>query len=133
VVDALGNAMSGPDAETARRPEVRTVLADVITEAFRQSPEGAAHDIVLLGRPWGFSLGGVRVPVFLWQGQSDTLVPPAMGCYPAEHLPDCAPPSSPVKDTCSSSTVSARSSTTSTRAEDTAAHEQAYCGGRTIP
>ena len=89
VVDAIGRAMSGPDAETVRRPEVRRLLGEVITEAFRQGHSGAALDVVLLGRPWGFELSDVRVPVSLWQGESDVLVTPAMGRYQAAQIPNC--------------------------------------------
>jgi pimeloyl-ACP methyl ester carboxylesterase len=89
VVDAVARAMSGPDAETVRRPEVRAALARVITEAFAAGHQGAAHDIVVLGRPWGFALEDVRVPVALWQGEEDALVPPAMGRYQAERIPNC--------------------------------------------
>ncbi len=89
VVEAVARAMSGVDAETVRRPEVRRVLAEVITEAFRQGHQGAALDGVLLGRPWGFDLGEIKVPVYLWQGEADVLVTPAMGRYQAEQIPNC--------------------------------------------
>jgi pimeloyl-ACP methyl ester carboxylesterase len=88
-VEALAKAMSGADAEAVRRPEVRRVLADVISEAFRQGYQGAALDVVLLGRPWGFDLREVSVPVFLWQGESDVLVPPAMGRHQAGQIRNC--------------------------------------------
>jgi len=89
VVEAVAQAMSGADAETVRRPEVRRVLAGVISEAFRQGHRGAALDVVLLGRPWGFELSEVAAPVFLWQGELDVLVTPAMARHQAEHIPDC--------------------------------------------
>ena len=31
----------------------------------------------------------IRVPVHLWQGGVDTNVPPAMGRYQAQAIPDC--------------------------------------------
>jgi pimeloyl-ACP methyl ester carboxylesterase len=88
-LDALARAMSPADAEIIRRPEVRPLLIADITEAFRQGAGGAAHDMVLLGRPWGFSLREIQQEVFLWQGEADTLVPPAMGRYQAEQIPRC--------------------------------------------
>jgi pimeloyl-ACP methyl ester carboxylesterase len=81
--------MSPADAEIVRRPEVRTLLIADIIEAFRHGSDGAAHDMVLLGRPWGFSLREIKQDVYLWQGEADTLVPPAMGRYQAEQLPRC--------------------------------------------
>lgn len=88
-VEALARALSPVDAEVVRRPEVAELLAADIAEAFRQGSEGAAWDVVLLGRPWGFSLRDITPTVDLWQGEADTLVPPAMGSYLAEQIPHC--------------------------------------------
>ena len=88
-LEALARAMSAADAEIARRPEVRRVLSGVIGEAFRQGSRGAALDVVLLGRPWGFRLDAIQPIVFLWQGERDVLVPPAMGRHIAASIPNC--------------------------------------------
>jgi pimeloyl-ACP methyl ester carboxylesterase len=88
-IEALARAMSPADAQIVRRPQVRAVLAADLTEAFRQGSEGPAWDVVLLGRPWGFALNEVEPEVYLWQGEADTLVPPAMGRYLAQQLPHC--------------------------------------------
>ena len=88
-LDAIAQAMSPADAEVARRPDVRHVLGAVIAEAFRQGSRGAALDVVLLGRPWGFRLDEIKPVVFLWQGETDVLVPPAMGRYLAGEIPNC--------------------------------------------
>jgi pimeloyl-ACP methyl ester carboxylesterase len=88
-IDALARAMSPPDAAVVRRPEVRDLLIADLVEAFRQGSDGATHDMVLLGRPWGFSLREIEPEVFLWQGEADTLVPPAMGRYLAQQIPHC--------------------------------------------
>ena len=89
VVDAIAAAMSPSDAEIVRRPEVRDVLAADLREGFRQGSKGPARDVVLLGRRWGFRLEEIKVPVFLWQGEADTLVPPAMGRHMAAAIPGC--------------------------------------------
>src|SRR5215472_8238457 len=86
-IDALARAMSSSDAEIVRRPEVREILKADIAEAFRRDSRGAAWDIVLLGRPWGFSLREIEPEVHLWQGEVDTLVPPAMARYQASQIP----------------------------------------------
>ena len=39
--------------------------------------------------PWGFAPADVRVPVFLWQGEQDLMVPPEHGRWLAARLPDC--------------------------------------------
>jgi len=89
VLDAIAQAMSGRDGEIVRRPAVREILAADIAEAFRQGSRGAALDVVLLGRPWGFALDEIRLPVLLWQGEADRLVPPAMGRRLAATIPNC--------------------------------------------
>jgi pimeloyl-ACP methyl ester carboxylesterase len=86
-IDALARAMSPSDAEIVRRPDVRENLIADITEAFHQDSRGAAWDIVLLGRPWGFSLREIEPEVHLWQGAADTLVSPAMARYQASQIP----------------------------------------------
>ena len=88
-VAAVVRAMSAADTQAGERPEVRELLARILTEAFRQGHQGAALDVVLLGSPWGFELEEVTVPVLLWQGEADVLVPPSMGRHQAECLPDC--------------------------------------------
>jgi pimeloyl-ACP methyl ester carboxylesterase len=88
-IDALARAMSAADAEIVRRPEVRDILIADLIEAFRQGSDGATQDMVLLGRPWGFSLRDIEPAVYLWQGGADTLVPPAMGRYLAAQIPRC--------------------------------------------
>jgi pimeloyl-ACP methyl ester carboxylesterase len=86
---AIAQAMSPRDAEIASRPEVREILAADIGEAFRQGSRGAAADVVLLGRPWGFRLDEIEADVLLWQGELDVLVPPAMGRHLAAEIPRC--------------------------------------------
>jgi pimeloyl-ACP methyl ester carboxylesterase len=88
-IDALARAMSPADAEIVRRPEVRALLLADLAEAFRHGSDGAADDMVLLGRPWGFALRDIEPAVYLWQGEADTLVPPAMGRYQAAQIPRC--------------------------------------------
>ncbi len=88
-IDALARAMSPADAKIVRRPEVRAILTADIAEAFRGGSDGAADDMVLLGRPWGFGLHEIEPEVYLWQGEADTLVPPAMGSYQSAQIPRC--------------------------------------------
>jgi pimeloyl-ACP methyl ester carboxylesterase len=88
-IEAIARAMSPADAAVVRRPQVRDLLIADIAEAFRQGIDGAAWDVVLLGRPWGFPLREIQPEVYLWQGEADTLVPPAMGRYQATQIPCC--------------------------------------------
>lgn len=44
-------------------------------------------ETALFGRPWGVDLSAIEVPVTLWYGGADTVVPPAMGRYLADRIP----------------------------------------------
>jgi pimeloyl-ACP methyl ester carboxylesterase len=68
-------------------PELRRIFADDLREAFRQGGRGPAADARAADRRWGFRLEQIRVPVWLWHGQEDRNVPPAMGRYLAERIP----------------------------------------------
>jgi pimeloyl-ACP methyl ester carboxylesterase len=71
------------------RPEVADCLTAGLREAFRQGGQGAADELLLLTRPWTFRLEGIRVPVRLWHGEADDVVPVAMGRYLAQTIPHC--------------------------------------------
>ncbi|TNF62793.1 MAG: alpha/beta hydrolase [Deltaproteobacteria bacterium] len=45
-------------------------------------------DLILFGRPWGFSLRKIRVPVRLWQGDADPIIPYEHGEHMAALIPD---------------------------------------------
>ena len=60
-----------------------------IREAYKQGSSAAYIDTLLVSRPWGIDFSGIKSPIFMWHGQSDTLVP----IYPAKKfakvLPNC--------------------------------------------
>ena len=88
-----------PPAIEARLPEadkralasndLREALIAGSVEAVRGGLAGAARDGFLYARLWGFALREIRVPVRLWHGEKDVVVPPVMGHYLAEQIPDC--------------------------------------------
>lgn len=57
-------------------------LIDNLHEAGRCGPDGLVTDISLLACPWGFDVCHIHgVPVSIWQGGCDPIVPPSMGRY----------------------------------------------------
>ena len=83
-------ALASPaDQPILRRPEIAAVLSGSLREAFRQGGQGVADDLLLLTRPWTFRLDEIRVPVRLWHGEADDMVPVAMGRYLARAIPNC--------------------------------------------
>lgn len=77
-------------------PADRAILADRkiadifiadAREAFRHGSSGAAYETWLFTRPWEIDLSSITVPVFIWQGEADVNVPPAMGRYLEVRIP----------------------------------------------
>lgn len=57
------------------------------TEAVRHGIDGWVDDDLAFTRPWGFDLGALAVPVFLWQGELDLMVPFDHGRWLAAEVP----------------------------------------------
>lgn len=56
-------------------PEVRRSEVATLGEALRSGITGYVRDVLLLSRAWGFAPEDVGVPVQLWHGDADTVVP----------------------------------------------------------
>lgn len=77
------------DRRALQMPQLHRLLRDSFREAFRGSLLGPARDVVLYGRDWGFRLPDIRVPVRLWHGEQDAVVPPVMAHRLADEIPAC--------------------------------------------
>lgn len=62
-------------------------LVDIFHEGLRLSADGWIDDDLQMLKPWGFELSEVRVPVLVYQGTEDKMVPFAHGKWLSEHLP----------------------------------------------
>lgn len=71
------------------RPEIGEMYMGSVMEAYRNGWGGHAWELIVLNRPWGFALEQIQVPVYLWHGEADQLVPPVMGRYLAARIPTC--------------------------------------------
>jgi pimeloyl-ACP methyl ester carboxylesterase len=78
-----------PDKIALKNKELVKVLSDSFREAFRISLKWPATDAILYSRPWGFPLRDIKIPVHLWHGEKDRIVPPEMARYLAQTIPDC--------------------------------------------
>ncbi len=86
---ALIPLIPGPDRALLSRPEVRRLQVDGLVQACRQGAAATAQDLAIFSQPWGFRVEDITVPVHLWHGQQDRVVPVAMGRYLAAHIPGC--------------------------------------------
>ncbi len=81
--------MVSPDRELFADPDYRALMMDSTAEALRQGGKGAAWELTLIARPWDIRLRDVRMPVSLWQGLADQILPAAMARRLAAALPNC--------------------------------------------
>lgn len=76
------------DRRVLADPGYRATVTESTVEALRQGGRGAAWELTLLARPWDFRLQEVLVPVRIWQGLADNIVPAAMAQHLAAVLPN---------------------------------------------
>jgi pimeloyl-ACP methyl ester carboxylesterase len=62
-------------------------LAASFREGVRMGAEGWLDDDLAFTSPWGFGLEEISVPVMVWQGSDDLMVPFSHGQWLASHLP----------------------------------------------
>jgi pimeloyl-ACP methyl ester carboxylesterase len=77
------------DKKYLDRAEVRKILVESLSEAFRSGSAGPAWEMGLFARSWGFPLEEIRTPVDVWHGEDDANAPVAMGRYLAATIPEC--------------------------------------------
>jgi len=68
--------------------ELGDFLAQSFRDALSASPDGWVDDDLAFVEPWGFDLAAISVPVTVWQGSDDLMVPFAHGEWLAAHVPE---------------------------------------------
>ena len=90
LADELGDIASPVDRE-AMTGELLDYMAASFRHAGRQGVVGWRDDDLTLMAPWGFDLGAISVPVGIWQGSEDRMVPFDHGRWLAEHVGSAQP------------------------------------------
>jgi pimeloyl-ACP methyl ester carboxylesterase len=86
---AFARIMPEGDQRVFADPEIEAMFVRDLVAANRHSFRGLFNDVVLFGRPWGFRLADVDVPVRWWHGDADSLVPLDHARHATALLPDC--------------------------------------------
>ena len=80
---------AAPDQAIIQRPEMTVMLKRNYLEATRRyGVRGFAHEVVIVGRPWGLRLQDIAFPIRIWHGDCDTSTPIGMARYMAQALPN---------------------------------------------
>lgn len=86
IIASLGTLL--PDVDKAvLTDEFGDDMASGFREAIRTSVDGWLDDDLAFTRPWGFGFDEISVPVMLWQGSADLMVPFAHGEWLASRVP----------------------------------------------
>ena len=86
VADALGDLIPPVD-RAALTGELAEEMAEDLHVALGHGIWGWFDDDLAFTRPWGFDLTSIRVPLSIWQGEQDRMVPYAHGVWLAAALP----------------------------------------------
>jgi pimeloyl-ACP methyl ester carboxylesterase len=90
IIEALGGLLPAVDRE-ALTGAVAEWMITSFHRAVENGIDGWLDDDLAFTRDWGFPLAGITVPVAIWQGGVDLMVPPAHGAWLADHLPTARP------------------------------------------
>ena len=77
------------DAEVLRETAAFEACFESARRAWRGSARGVIADAEIYARPWGFSLGEIRVPVQMWHGRKDRTFSFRLAEQLASRLPSC--------------------------------------------
>ena len=83
---AFGDLVSAVDV-AALTGDFAAYVAASFRQALANGIWGWLDDDLAFTRPWGFDLASINVPVVVWQGGQDRMVPFAHGQWLAAHLP----------------------------------------------
>lgn len=86
-IDLVASLLPPGDRRVLGDESVRAMFEEDLVLASRRSMQALCLDVALFGRPWGFALGDLAVPVHLWQGDADTFVSLAHGEHLARRIP----------------------------------------------
>jgi pimeloyl-ACP methyl ester carboxylesterase len=86
LIDALGAGLLPDVDRTAITGEFATALIASMNRSVKNGTWGWFDDDMAFFGDWGFPLDGIDIPVALWQGKQDKMVPFAHGEWLAAHV-----------------------------------------------
>jgi pimeloyl-ACP methyl ester carboxylesterase len=86
LADGLASLVSDVDRAVLTGEHAEHMLA-AMKHGLSAGGDGWIDDDLAFTSDWGFALADIAVPVLLWQGDHDLMVPPAHGAWLAERIP----------------------------------------------
>ncbi len=83
----LDKELSPADAQMHRDPEMRQAARNMLVESTNRGVRGVVEDYRVLATPSGLDYPSVAVPVRIWHGDADTVVPIHHAAHVAELIP----------------------------------------------
>ena len=87
IIELFGGLLCDEDKAALGEVEARTILADACRHAFDSGYGGFYDDDRAFFTPWGFDPASIEVPVNVWYGDQDLMVPPSHGAWLAKTIP----------------------------------------------
>jgi pimeloyl-ACP methyl ester carboxylesterase len=85
-----GYELAPSDLEIMARPDIKGMLDESMRVGCGETIDGFVDDDLSLVLGWGFDLSAITVPVAVWYGVNDTLVPAQHGEWLARTVPNAA-------------------------------------------
>ncbi|HEY5267474.1 MAG TPA: alpha/beta hydrolase [Acidimicrobiales bacterium] len=87
VIELMAGLLPEVDREVLADDEVRELFAESSSYGCKSAGHGYYDDNRAFFLPWGFDVANIQVPVALFFGDADLMVPPTHGAWLASHLP----------------------------------------------
>jgi pimeloyl-ACP methyl ester carboxylesterase len=86
-LDQANRDKPAADLRLLASPAVTAGAVEMLREAMHRGASGYVQDVRVLALPWDISIGDIHVPVHLWHGTQDTVIPPQHAYYLKAHIP----------------------------------------------
>jgi pimeloyl-ACP methyl ester carboxylesterase len=88
VIDLFGGLLSDPDKETLAPLAPRELFVDSLRQGFVNGWRGFYDDDRAMMSDWGFEPSAITIPVSVWFGDQDLMVPPTHAQWLLRAIPD---------------------------------------------
>lgn len=87
VIELMAGLLPEVDREVLADDEAREIFAESCSYGCKSGGRGYYDDNRAFLLPWGFDVANIQIPVALFYGDADLMVPPTHGAWLARHLP----------------------------------------------